>query len=211
VESADHASTGERRDDRLAEREFVRQGDSIEFACATLAALPKAVARRLIRRAIQDAKGDLRQVELHHIDRILELPRHVSLPSLNVTQSFGLLRFERPSAPPVAIPVTQPGAYPSPDGLTQICVEAPQSKPCVTLKLEENQFCPPLQLRGWRPGDHYRPQGRSRDLKIQEMFQKARVPSWRRASWPILTSEDKIVWSRQFGLAAGCDLLVRES
>ena len=33
------------------------------------------------------------------------------------------------------------------------------------------------------------------------MFQKARVPSWKRASWPILTSEDKILWSRQFGVA----------
>jgi hypothetical protein len=33
------------------------------------------------------------------------------------------------------------------------------------------------------------------------MFQKARVPSWRRASWPILRSRDKIVWARQFGIA----------
>jgi hypothetical protein len=33
------------------------------------------------------------------------------------------------------------------------------------------------------------------------MFQKARVPSWRRTFWPILASEDKILWSRQFGVA----------
>jgi hypothetical protein len=33
------------------------------------------------------------------------------------------------------------------------------------------------------------------------MFQKARIPSWRRSSWPILLSGDRILWSRQFGVA----------
>jgi tRNA(Ile)-lysidine synthetase-like protein len=70
--------------------------------------------------------------------------------------------------------------------------------------MEACQICSPLELRGWRPGDHYHPQGHSRDHKIQEMFQKARVPCWRRASWPILTWGEKILWVRQFGVADGC-------
>ena len=34
------------------------------------------------------------------------------------------------------------------------------------------------------------------------MFQKARVPSWKRSFWPIVTSGSKILWAREFGAAA---------
>jgi tRNA(Ile)-lysidine synthase len=159
--------------------------------------------RSLARRAIALAKGDLRRIDYNHVEAVLNLKRQIRLPGLTVTRSFDWLRFA-PSASialPAPLEITRPGTYPSPDGLTQICVEVAQSDACATLNLEACRTCWPLVLHGWRPGDHYRPQGHSRDRKIQEMFQKARVPSWRRASWPILRSRDKIVWSRQFGLA----------
>jgi tRNA(Ile)-lysidine synthase len=165
--------------------------------------LPRAFARRLIRRAIALAKGDLRSIDFHHIEAVFTIKRSLDLPGLTVTRSFDWLRFapSTPIKPPGPLEITQPGTYPSPDGQTQICVEVAQSDACATLNLEACRTCWPLVLHGWRPGDHYRPQGHSRDRKIQEMFQKARVPSWRRAFWPILRSRDKIVWSRQFGLA----------
>ena len=59
-----------------------------------------------------------------------------------------------------------------------------------------------LRLRGWRAGDHYRPAGQARDCKLKEMFQRARVPSWRRPFWPILCMGQTIVWSSVFGMAA---------
>jgi tRNA(Ile)-lysidine synthase len=161
--------------------------------------LPPALARRLIRRAILQTKGDLRQIDFHHVEAVLNLRRRVHLPGgLTVTRSFDWIRFAASDPlPPPSIQVTPPGKFPSPDGLSEICVDVAQCDPCDTLSME----CSPLELRGWRPGDHYRPQGHSRDQKIQEMFQKARVPSWRRASWPILTCGDKILWARQFGVA----------
>ncbi len=60
-----------------------------------------------------------------------------------------------------------------------------------------------LQLRGWRAGDRYRPEGRATEQKMKEMFQRVRVPSWRRPFWPIVTYGDVIVWAKQFGPAAG--------
>jgi tRNA(Ile)-lysidine synthase len=173
--------------------------------------LPPAAARRLIRRAIHLAKGDLRQIDFDHIEAVLNLRRRVHLPGLTVTRSFDWIRFS-PSAdplPPVPRQITPPGKFPSPDGQTEICVDLAQDEACDTLKVEACQICSPLELRGWRPGDHYRPQGHSRDQKIQEMFQKARVASWRRASWPILTSRDKILWARQFGVAEGLAEVLR--
>ncbi len=181
----------------------------VELSVRTLKELPRAVARRVIRRAIAQAKGDLRRIEFDHVEAVLELERTLHLPGLTVTRSFDWLRFAPLPAPPPAGPleIVPPGTYPSPDGQSEICVEVTQIREarnaCATLNVEACWFqsCSPLVLRGWRPGDHYRPAGQSRDQKVQEMFQKARVPSWRRASWPILTSEDKILWSRQFGVA----------
>jgi tRNA(Ile)-lysidine synthase len=175
---------------------------------ATVLSEPRAQARRQIRQAIKQAKGDLRRIDFDHIESIFEIHRTLTLPGVTVTKSFGVLKFSptpSPSPNPPQI-ITPPGKFPSPDGLSQICVDITQvSDPnaCATLGMEACWFqsCSPLVLRGWRPGDHYRPAGQSRDRKIQEMFQKARVPSWRRASWPILTSGDKILWSRQFGVA----------
>ena len=60
----------------------------------------------------------------------------------------------------------------------------------------------PLELRRWSAGDHYRPAGHSRDQKIKELFQKARIPSWRRRFWPIVSTGSRILWARGFGAAA---------
>jgi len=38
--------------------------------------------------------------------------------------------------------------------------------------------------------------------KIKTLFQKARIPVWERAQWPVLTDRESIVWSRRFGTAA---------
>jgi tRNA(Ile)-lysidine synthase len=203
---------------QLEQIKLINTGNAIELDVGQGHALPaalsrpssRALARRLIRRAILLAKGDLRQIDFDHIEAVLNLRRRVHLPGLTVTRSFDWIRFS-PSAdplPPVPLQITPPGKFPSPDGQTQICVDlahidaaAGAADACDTLDMEACQICSPLELRGWRPGDHYRPQGHSRDQKIQEMFQKARVPSWRRASWPILTSRDMILWARQFGVA----------
>jgi tRNA(Ile)-lysidine synthase len=184
---------------------------SVELSVSSLTTLPRAQARRLIRRAIKQAKGDLRRIDFDHVEAVFDLRRTLNLPGVKVVKSFDWLQFAPPTVPVPVAPqkINPPGTYPSPDGLSQICVDTtqidsePPSDACATLDVEACWFqsCTPLVLRGWRPGDHYRPAGQSRDQKIQEMFQKARVPSWRRASWPILTGGDRIMWSRQFGVA----------
>jgi tRNA(Ile)-lysidine synthetase-like protein len=104
------------------------------------------------------------------------------------------------------IPIPTPGAYPWPrfNPLIQLEISGALSsgEPCDTLE---------LVLRGWRAGDQYQPEGSSHATKLQELFQKARVPSWRRASWPIVTSKGKIVWAKEFGPSAqNSGLVIRE-
>jgi tRNA(Ile)-lysidine synthase len=59
-----------------------------------------------------------------------------------------------------------------------------------------------LELRNWRPGDQYRRSGQTHEQKIKVLFQEQRIPIWERHSWPVLTANGRILWSRKFGPAA---------
>jgi tRNA(Ile)-lysidine synthase len=186
-----------------------------EFQVDRLKALPRAVARRVIRRAIRRAKGDLRGIEFGHVESVLDglaqdglaRPRG-GVPGVEILGSFGVLRIAPLNLPRVAIdPVTVniPGTYAAAEGAIRLEIvpialanDETHGTACANLKAE---LAAPIVLRGWRPGDHYRPAGKARDQKLKEMFQSARIPSWRRRAWPILESAGKILWAREFGAA----------
>jgi tRNA(Ile)-lysidine synthase len=163
-----------------------------------LHSLSRALSRRLIRNSIERVKGNLRQIDFDHIERILEMgPGRLRIPGILVTRSFDWLHFSISSPlPPDPIEVSIPATYESASIRLEIS-ETPASG-CANLRVE---LAAPIVLRGWRPGDHYRPVGKSREQKIKEMFQRARVPSWRRPGWPILESGGKILWAKDFGPA----------
>ncbi|MEP6962187.1 MAG: tRNA lysidine(34) synthetase TilS, partial [Acidobacteriota bacterium] len=186
------------------------QPGGIEIEVSQVQPLPAALARRLIRYAIRLVKGDLRGIEYAHVERVLELAGRpsgsgrCSLPGVRVERSLGFVWLQAAQAdgpePPRAISV--PGSYEYGKAFIQfeLSSAARDQDACVTLGLEDEAGA--LELRGWRPGDRYRPAGSSREQKLKDLFQKARVPSWRRVSWPILTVRDKILWAKDFGVAA---------
>jgi tRNA(Ile)-lysidine synthetase-like protein len=65
--------------------------------------------------------------------------------------------------------------------------------------LDFDRLCGPLTVRSWRPGDRYSPSGTNE--KIKHLFQRARIPVWERQGWPVMTSDDKVVWAKGFGVA----------
>jgi len=181
--------------------------------------LPLAAARRLVRCAMERAKGDLRAIGFDHVDRVLELARgarghgRVQAPGIGITRSFAWLRFAAPQPPPPAwqLPAALPGR-----------TQAPGRGPQIELELIENQGTEPLGgcvyngevgcvdghlvsagmvFRNWHPGDRYRPSGHSGEAKIKTLFHQARIPIWERAQWPVLACGASIVWTRQFGPA----------
>ncbi|HEV2521423.1 MAG TPA: tRNA lysidine(34) synthetase TilS [Candidatus Acidoferrales bacterium] len=59
----------------------------------------------------------------------------------------------------------------------------------------------PLVLRNWRPGDSYRPHGSQRVRKLKRLLLESRVPRKAREGWPVLTSEDQVIWASGFPAA----------
>jgi len=188
-----------------------------------------AVGRRLLRQAIAQVKGDLRQIEFAHIERLLQMAAQVHdghdraiLPGIDAMRSFHLLRiapfgydkarirdysFTLDSAELQSREIT---AGPVRLHLGRI-VEG--SQPCATVKEKldwQRLVSPPtpqerprsLEVRNWRPGDQYCRIGRGHPEKIKQMFQEFRIPLWERHEWPVLTLGGEVVWAKQFGPAA---------
>jgi tRNA(Ile)-lysidine synthase len=197
--------------DRLAAAILVEASSGWEARAPSIASLPKAAARRLMRRL---APG----LDFEHVERILDLAARqggegrLELPGIVVERSFGCMRFTAPGAEGTQsqrlgsplMDLQIPGRYAWPGGFVCVDVSPPIPAPpgCVSLKLR-GPYVPALQLRAWRAGDRYRPTGSNREYTLRELFQKTRVPSWRRRFWPIISMGSEILWARQFGVACG--------
>ncbi len=190
---------------------------------AELTTVPVALARRLIRRAIESVKGDLRQIDFAHVERILEMARsqkghdRVRLPGVDVLRSFDWVRFAAAESArdlSFAVGLSAPGSVELPDASTRITLQVLEKRettePYATVVNEldwqrlgaSRGVLRGLELRNWRPGDQYRRVGRSNEEKIKSLFQDARIPLWERRKWPIITYNGVIVWTRCFGAAA---------
>ena len=187
-----------------------------------------ALARRLVRQAVEMVKGDLRGLDFDHVERVLEMARsnqghdRFQAPGLDVCRSFDWIRMAsagagRDESREFCIALEVPGSVELPGSGARIILqvlekEAPAQAaagPCATVvsELDWQRFrggrgAPSLELRNWRPGDQYRRVGQSKAEKIKFFFQEARIPLWERGNWPIITYNEAIVWARRFGAAA---------
>ncbi len=202
--------------DRLEASELTFAGEAVLLMCPNLLALPKAAARRLLRRAIVRAKGDLRSIDFEHVEALLGLASggeghgRLQLPGLDVFRSFEWLRMAPPRIgsrtdrdyhfevmPPAKIRIPGGGFSISLD-LLEFSESGYTEEGCL---LDLDCISEPLELRNWRPGDRYARPGRFCG-KIKALFQQQRVPIWERQGWPVLTSGDRIVWAGKFGVSA---------
>ncbi|MBN9662808.1 MAG: tRNA lysidine(34) synthetase TilS [Acidobacteria bacterium] len=191
------------------------------FNTIELRRLHPAVARRVLRMGLERTAGSLKRFTQDHVDRLLRLATRsggdgqVVLPGVAAVRSFEWLRLSRMPAETAA---DWSAELPAPG-----CVQAGP----VTLEVvEEASICPPpadgaeclynvgrdwldfdrlsfpLILRNMHAGDTYHPVGRDRPVKLKDLMQSERVPSWNRRNWPMIVSKGRIVWARRFGAAA---------
>lgn len=182
-----------------------------------LLAEPEAMKTRIVRRAIEAVRGDLRRIGFEHVDRILALAAaaqgdgRLQVPGVDVFRSFEWLRFA--AWPPAdtgrnwSVPITGPGEYPIP-GTDLVLVVSDGVYNGDTVRIGwSGAGRSDLILRNWRPGDAYQRPGQEAEEKIKLLFQQARIPLWERRNWPIITRKETIVWSKHFGVSSACAAL----
>ncbi|HKD06276.1 MAG TPA: tRNA lysidine(34) synthetase TilS [Bryobacteraceae bacterium] len=201
--------------DRLEPTIFETAEQTVLFRTVNLLAHPEATQRRLLRRAIERVQGSLRAIDFRHVEAIRELARgregsgRIQIPGVDVFRSFDWLRLAPPGIDGrqdrnFEQPVVAPGVTMVPDRLLTIEME-PVTQAAVYNNemnvLDWDRCEGSLTVRNWRPGDSYRPAGKTGAEKIKTLFQEYRVPLWERRRWPVIVRGESIVWTRRFGVA----------
>jgi tRNA(Ile)-lysidine synthase len=201
---------------RITEGNLLERPPAVLFRADWLRSLPVAVARRVVRRAAALAKGDLRGLSMDHVERILRLTETPSgwlqVPGLDIFRSFDWVRLAPPGVSPrdFDLPAVAPGVVNLPNGgaalslelITREAIQDPSVYNEEGTDLDWERVSGGLRVRNWRPGDRYRPVGRSSQTRIKLLFQDARIPLWERRRWPVMTCGESIVWTARFGAAA---------
>ena len=192
-----------------------------------------ALARRMVRRAVEAVLGHRRGLTAEQVESVLHLARgamsghRTELPhGVEVVRSFDEVIFSGGNRAGREKRLRESGA----EGYT-LAVELPERGTAelivpaigrrVRLKvvdwargagetrlietaLDAGRMSPPFFLRNWHPGDVYLPRGRRRARKLKELLREARVPAKDRALWPVLESSGGLVWVRGLAPAASC-------
>jgi tRNA(Ile)-lysidine synthase len=177
--------------------------------------LDVAIQRRILRKALELIKGDLKEIEFKHIESVLsEMDENGSgeadLPGgIVILNEYGNIvvaskeeidrqsRFENDE-----VEINIPGITPIPSlgvdmiaGLEDIQrVSVDRNKKGKKAYLDFRKVELPLQVRTRIPGDRFIPLGMSSEKKLQDYFVDNKIPKRKRNRIPIIESQGQIVW-----------------
>jgi tRNA(Ile)-lysidine synthase len=177
------------------------EGDAVLLEHGSLRAAPRAVARLVVRRALEES-GGLRGVAAVHVEKLLDLAaarapsgRRLALPSgREAAFRFDEVRIgpRRTAAAPFALPLPVPGSVRLPGGLTvEARVARRPAAPgpgAVVVAAPEGE----LTVRTRRPGDRVRVAGR--EISLKRFLMQRRVPAEDRAGLPLVAAGHRVLW-----------------
>lgn len=198
----------------LAETAIASQDGKVSIRFGTPGAQSVAIQRRLLRRAAELAGVHL---DFQHVEQVLSLlakPKGSEIELPDRWRAFssgnGLIRLNRETSAESAgyeYPVTVPGEVRIAPVRTLVRLmivhgNAERQMYNPASLLDGSLLGASLVLRNWRPGDRMRPLYRASEEKLKRLFQEKKIPAENRPLWPVLSSEDRVVWAKEFGVAA---------
>jgi tRNA(Ile)-lysidine synthase len=195
-------------------------GGGPAVSLAELAALPRALARLVLRGLAEGAAEGPRSLSRAEADSILALgegrggTRTLDLGGgLTAVAEYGTLRFrhgpagEAPVPEPVALPVPGRARFGSWEIEARAGAEGDVSVAAAALGTE-------ALVRSWRDGDRMRPLGLGGSKSLQDLFTDRKVPRALRRTLPVVEAGGEIVWvagvalDERFAAPAGAPDLV---
>ncbi|PYQ14806.1 MAG: tRNA lysidine(34) synthetase TilS [Acidobacteria bacterium] len=180
---------------RLARRE----GEAVLLSRDELRRAPRALGRRVVRRALEET-GGLRGVGHVHVEKLLALAaaasgRRMPLPGgREAFVRFGeILIGDRPAPHrPFALDLPVPGRVELPGGQTLLA--RPDSGPAAAAERSAVVAAPegPLVVRTRRAGDRVR--SASRELSLKRYLIDRRVPADLRSRLPLVAAGSQVLW-----------------
>src|ERR1700733_386717 len=190
-----------------------------------------ALTTRLIRRILQELKGDRAGFTSRHVEDVLHLAtvstsgHEIQLPGgIIVERSFDEMRFKstclnkdrsvgRRAGEAIefhyALSLKSQGEQhvDLPEIGTRLrlkVIDWPAMQRDTTIEppvADWERIRMPAVVRNWLPGDSFRPQGRLRNRKLKHLMREKRIAPGDRRGWPVLSSAGESVWARGFPVA----------
>lgn len=146
-----------------------------------LMALHPALRLRVIRRGLEALRGDLGGIDAVHLEAVEGLllgarpQAEVHLPGMRACRRYGELRLRctpLPEALPFSLVLREPGELRLPDGrhLRAEVVGASGGEGPSAVEFDAEAVSFPLEIRSFRPGDVFRPEGSAGRRKLKRFF-----------------------------------------
>lgn len=188
--------------------------DSILLNKAKLLALPKALRRSLLRYAIGTLTGDLRNIELAHIEDIMSIldkgaGKNIILPDSLIFstgyEQFTLKKGQETSITSMPLkgeyPINIPGETVIPGWRIEASIADRDKTGCLcpdegklTAFLDCVRTGANLVVRGRKRGDRFQPLGMGEMKKVGEFMIDNKVPRAERPCIPVVASNRQLVW-----------------
>ena len=171
-----------------------------------------ALRRRILRLAIGQIQGDMKELAFNHSEFMQQLSegkspnRQLNLPNnLEFLRAYNQLIIQRPTSKigefEYTVAVPGDNNFPALNAvMVATIVEAPSRKTSYVLDgkfqavFDVDQIQMPLKIRSRRAGDRFQPFGMKGTKKVKDFFIDAKVPQRMRQSIPILVTGDEILW-----------------
>lgn len=202
-------------------------GQCVSIDAKAISAVPRALARRAVRQAIEDV-APRAAIGARHLDAVLALAAadkahgRLDLPRLRATRAGARVMVEvvaaargaaSAAAPDVAMqPLTVPGSVDlgqtgwqvvATTGQVPMADLASGRGAVAMVQVEPARL--PLAVRTWRPGDRFKPLGSSGRRKVQDLFVDRKVTRADRHRTPIVVdASGQIVWVAGLAIAHEC-------
>ncbi|MBN2198385.1 MAG: tRNA lysidine(34) synthetase TilS [Candidatus Aminicenantes bacterium] len=198
--------------DELASKKAGRalrgSGPGARLETAALARLPRALARRVVRRFVRLLKGDLRSFSYDDVEDILTLGegKEKSLaPGVILMKERGCLGLKTQPVTPASYRLFWDGKKRlglAPSGMAfraEMFSPSPKRKLAFDNSrrayLDAGKIRLPLEVRPRRPGDRYRPLGASGSKKLKEILRAKGIVQGERERLPVFLSGGKVAWA----------------
>lgn len=180
---------------------FGRHADALTAPLEALLSAAKPLRRRVVRAALSSFAG--RMVDAAQLEAVMRLfegarrPGRVRFAGVEAWLSMGQVRIGHPLMQPAVEPleIMSAGTYPLIWRGTSVWISRLDTAP--------------VTVRAWQPGDLAGWKKQERSLK--EEFQRARIPAWERAGWPVLAIGGRVIWAGRLGSVEGVEASELES
>lgn len=187
---------------------------AIELFTGPLETLDRAIARRVIRRALEETRG-LRAIGLEHVEDILILALR-GKPGDSLDLPGGLTAYRKYSTFVITSdsPIVLSSYTLDSEGYVELTetrkklraspLDRDEAKRIISSPnklrtvLDADKASFPLTIRARQEGDYFYPLGFGKRKKLQDLMVDEKVPRFERQEVPVVLSGDKIAW------VAGC-------